>query len=221
MELIRRLAKPSLLGRVWVGLLFAFSFQPVQAQTFAEWFNQKKTLIKYLTQQIIALEQYGSYVKQGYQISQHGLGNIGGWVKGEYGLHSSYYNSLKTINPEIRNKPKADSIANYALQISPQYDRLNGLNGLDQSTLQYIGEVRDKVISECNKDLAELELVMTGDKAQMTDDERLTRLDNIYSRMKDKYAFTQSFCNQVRVLLAQHNNELNQMNSLKQVYGIN
>ena len=54
--------------------LCAFSFQAAKAQTFAEWFQQKKTQIKYLTEQIAALEQYGNYVKQGYRIAQGGWG---------------------------------------------------------------------------------------------------------------------------------------------------
>src|SRR5437868_9760602 len=91
-----------------------------EAQTFAEWFSQKKTQIKYLTLQIAALEQYSSYIKQGYAISRNGLGNIGGYLKGEYGSHSTYYSSLKTVNPEIKSNDKADSIARYAAQIPGQ-----------------------------------------------------------------------------------------------------
>lgn len=192
-----------------------------KAQTFAEWFSQKKAQIKYLTQQIAALEQYDSYIKQGYQISHNGLGSISGYIKGEYGLHSAYYYSLKVVNPEIKNNPKADAIASYAIQIPPAFDHLNNLKGVDKDTKQYINKVREKVLEECNKDLGELQLVMTSGQAQMTDDERMKRLDQIYSRMKDKYVFAQSYCNQVRGLLLQRNQELQDIQTLKQSYGIN
>jgi uncharacterized coiled-coil protein SlyX len=202
-------------------LLYAFSFQLTQAQTFAEWFSQKKTQIKYLTQQIAALERYGSYVKQGYTISQHGLGNIGEFISGEYGLHSGYYGSLKTVNPEIKSNGKADSIVRYTEQIPGQFDHLNNLNGLDNDNRRYIAQVKTKVLDECNKDLAELQLVIADRQAQMTDNERIKRLDEIYGRMKDKYAFTQSFCNQVRMLLIQRSRELDDVQSLGRYYGIN
>lgn len=202
-------------------LLCAFSFQLTQAQTFAEWFSQKKTQIKYLTQQIAALEQYGSYIKEGYAISQNGLGSIGGYIKGEYGLHSGYYGSLKTVNPEIKSNGKADSIARYAEQIPGQFDQLNKLNGLDNDTRHYIGQVKAKTLEECNKDLAELQLVIADRQAQMTDDERILRLDEIYDRIKDKYAFTQSFCNQAKMLLLQRSRELQDAQSLWRYYGIN
>jgi hypothetical protein len=199
-------------------LLWAFSFQFAQAQTFAEWFSQKKTQIKYLTQQIAALEQYESYIKQGYQVSQSGLGNIGGYIKGEYGSHTAYYNSLKTVNPQVKSNSKADSIISYTKQIPAQFDHLNGLSGLDKDNKAYIAKVETKVLDECDKDLNELELVRTSGQAQMSDDERIRRLDEIYHRMKDKYAFTQSFCGQVRMLLLQRNRELQDIQTLGKYY---
>ncbi|EHQ24669.1 hypothetical protein [Mucilaginibacter paludis] len=193
----------------------------VKAQTFAEWFSQKKTQIKYLTQQIAALEQYGAYIKQGYAISQNGLGSIGGYIKGEYGLHNDYYTSLKTVNPAVKGSSKADSIMSYAAQIPVRFDHLKNLTGLDQDNRKYIASVKAKVLDECNKDLSELQLIMTNGDAQMTDDERIKRLNDIDERMKDKYAFTLSFCSQVRTLLLQRQQELNDVNTLKQQYGIN
>lgn len=202
-------------------LLLALCFQQASAQTFAEWFSQKKTQIKYLTQQIAALEQYESYIKQGYQISQNGLGNIGSYIKREYGSHTAYYTSLKTVNPQVKGNSKADSIISYAQQIPGQFERLNGLSGLDKDNRAYIAKVETKVLDECDKDLNELELVITHGQAQMSDDDRIRRLDEIYRRMKDKYAFTQSFCGQVRMLLLQRNRELQDIQTLGRFYEIN
>jgi hypothetical protein len=201
-------------------LLCAFSVQRVSAQTFAEWFSQKKTQIKYLTQQIAALEQYGLYVKQGYQIAQGGWGSIGNQVKGEFDLHSAYYNSLKTVNPAIKNDPKTDSIVSYAQLIPQQFDHLDGLSALDGDSRSYIGRVKTAVLTDTGKDIAELQMVMTDGKAQLTDDERIKRLDGIYERVKDKLVFSRSFCNDVWMLIVQRNNSLNDMNTLKSIYGI-
>jgi len=191
------------------------------AQTFAEWFSQKKTQIKYLTQQIAALEQYQGYVKQGYHIAQNGWGGIGNWVKGEFDLHSAYYSSLKTVNPTIRNNPKADSIVTYAQLIPQQFDHLNELNALDSDSRDYIGRVKMTMLSETDKDLAELQMVMTNGKVQLSDDERIERLDAIYERVRDKLVFSRTFCNSVRTLIIQYNNSLNDLNTLKGIYGIN
>lgn len=200
--------------------LFCLAAASVKAQTFAEWFSQKKTQIKYLTQQIAALRQYGAYIKQGYAISQNGLGSISGYIKSEYGLHTNHYTSLKTVNPAIRGNSKTDSIIAYASQIPTRFARLKNLRGLDDDSRSYLANVREKVLDECNKDLSELQLVMTDGTVQMTDDERLKRLDEIYAGMKDKYAFTLSFCTEVRTLLLQKQQELNDINTLKRLNGI-
>lgn len=215
--------KPSLPGRVWVGLLFmlcACCFQPAKAQTFSEWWFQKKTQIKYLGLQIAALEQYGSYVKQGYNIAHNGLSAISGFTGDEKNLHGSYYNSLKTVNPAIKDNPQANAIAEYASAIPPQFDRLNSLNGLDADTHSYITSVKNKVLAECDADITELQLVMTSGDAEMTDDERLKRLNQISARMKDKFAFSLTFCNQVKTLLLQRNQDLNNTQTLRRYYGI-
>lgn len=202
-------------------LLCAFSFQLAQAQTFAEWFSQKKTQLKYLAQQIAALEQYGKDVEQGYRIAKSGWGGIGSWVKDEFDLHSAYYSSLRRVNPAIKSDPKADSIVTYAQLIPRCFDRLNGLAALDQDTQDYIRRVTTAVLDDTDKDLSELEMVMTDGKAQLSDDERIRRLDNIYARVKDRLGFTQSFRNGVRMLLIQRANSLNDLNTLKSNYGIN
>ena len=191
------------------------------AQTFAEWFSQKKTQLKYLTQQIAALEQYESGVQQGYRIAKSGWGGIGNWVKGEFDLHSAYCSSLKNVNPAIRANPKADSIVSYVLLIPQQFDHLNGLTTLDEASLDYIVKVKASVLKETDKDMAELQLVMTDGKAEMSDDERITRLDAIYDRVRDKLVFSRYFCNDVRVLILQRDNSRNDLNTLKGIYGIN
>lgn len=191
------------------------------AQTFAEWFSQKKTKLKYLTQQIAALEQYGFEVKQGYQIMHGGWGSIGNWAKGEYDLHSAYYSSLKTVNPEIGNNPEADSVVSYAQLIPQQFNHLDGWSSLDKGTRAYIGRVRAAVLRKTDQDLAELQLVMTGGKVELTDDGRIARLDRICERIRDRLVFCRSFCNGVRLLLLRRNQDLQDMQTLRRYYEIN
>jgi len=190
------------------------------AQTFAEWFSQKKTQIKYLNQQIAALTQYGSYVKQGYRVSQDGLGTIDNWLKGEFDFHANYYTSLKRVSPVIGTNSKVDSIIRYAKQIPVRFDHLLHIGTLDAGNHDYIRQVRSVVTAACDQDLAELQTVMTHGKVRMTDDERIARLDEIHYRMKDTYAFTLFFCGQAKTLLLQLSRERQDANTLKYYYGI-
>lgn len=220
----RKILKPSLSGRVWVGLicflLSALSFQPAKAQTFAEWFSQKKTLIKYLTQQIVALESFESDVKKGYAIATNGLGNIGGITGAEYQLHQSYFLSLKEVNSAVKNDSDLAAITQYAEAISASLNSLNGLNGLNKDTQSYIRQVANTVLRDCNSDLDELTPVVSEGEIGMTDQERIAKLHEIYERIKDKYVFTQHFCNSVNILQQQKSHDEQNLQTLKRYYGI-
>ncbi|WP_462267709.1 hypothetical protein [Mucilaginibacter sp.] len=201
-------------------LLSMLSARVTQAQTWDEWFKQKKTQLKYMTQQIAALETYGSYVKKGYAIASKGLGNIKDLTGGELGLHTDYYHSLKAVNPMVKNNPKAAAIVQYLAVIPGKLDQVEMLPGLNPDGQAYISSVTAKVLDECQADIAELELVLTSGQAAMTDDERLKRLDDLYGRVKNKYSFTLFLHSQVRMLLLQKAGERQSLQTLKNYYGI-
>ncbi|MDB5006234.1 MAG: hypothetical protein JWP45_627 [Mucilaginibacter sp.] len=202
-------------------LLLTATANQGKAQTFAEWFSQKKTLIKYLTQQIVALESLESDVKKGYSIATGGLGNIGGITGAEYQLHQNYFSSLKAVNPAVKNDPDLAATAQYGQAISTNFNSLNGLNGLDNDTQTYIRHVANAVLQDCNDDLDELKPVVSNGQIQMTDQERISKLHQIYERIKDKYVFTQHFCNSVKILQQQKSLDEQNTQTLKQYYGIN
>lgn len=202
-------------------LLLALSFQPAKAQTFAEWFSQKKTLIKYLTQQIVALESFESDVKKGYRIATGGLGTIGGITGAEFGLHQSYFASLKAVNPAVKNDPDLAAISSYAQAMGTGLNSLGQVDGLDSDTKTYIRQVSDQVLQDCNVDLAELKPVVSDGQVQMKDQERIAKLHAVYERIKDRYVFTQHFCDAVKVMAQQRLQEERQLQTLKNVYGSN
>lgn len=190
-----------------------------QAQTFAEWFSQKKTQKKYLLGQIAALQVYIGYAKKGYDIVGSGIHTVRDIKNGEFGLHSAFFGSLKAVSPVIRNNSKVADIIVLQVAISRNFSGIksNGyLSGGDQA---YIATVREKVLADCAKDLEELLLVITSGKVEMTDDERIRRLDRVYAAMRDKSAFTQSFTGQVSTLIVQKEKEHQQNEHLKKIYG--
>lgn len=201
-------------------LLLALSFQPASAQTFAEWWSQKKTQIKYLNQQIAALAVYGSYVKQGYQVSQNGLGSISGWAKGEFELHTSRYSALRQVNPEIKDDGRAAAMVNDLEAVVARFSTLEGISGLTADDRKYVGAVRVKVIAECDARASELELVMTSGEAEMTDDERLARLAKIYERVKELLSFTSGFCARVKALVMQRAQAERDLKTVRRLYGM-
>lgn len=202
-------------------LLCAFSFQPAKAQTFAEWFSQKKKQKEYLLKQIAGLQVYIGFAKKGYDIASSGIHTVRDIKNGEFGLHSAFFSSLKAVSPFIRNNSKVAEIIEMQLSISKSFNGIKSNDLLSDGDRDYIGSVREKVLDECLTDLEELLLVITSGKIEMTDDERIKRLDQVYAGMKDKSAFTQSFTGEVSLFISQKESEQRSINQNRRLYEIN
>lgn len=202
--------------------IFMFtSIAPARAQTFAEWFSQKKTQKKYLLQQIAALQVYIGYAKKGYEIVGSGLQTVRDITNGEFGLHNAFISGLKKISQTIRNDVRVVEIIEAQVSIIKAFGTIKNHKGFGADQLSYINRLADAVISECYTDLEELLLVITSGKLEMKDDERLKRLNAIYERMLDKSRFTQSFCGDAALMIRQKEMEQRAIDNLRRYYEIN
>lgn len=205
-------------------LLLNVIVSPVQAQTFEEWFQQKKTQKKYLVQQIAALQVYIGYTKKGYKIAQEGLTTIGGFTRGELNLHTDFFNSLSTVHPEIRQSPKARAIVSLQRQIVREYNRtysaLGKTKAFTDDEMDYMEGVYRRLLEDCDRNLDELKDLITDDKLQMKDDERLERIERLYLDMQDKYTFEKSFGNEALVLATARKQEQKDIQTGRALHGI-
>lgn len=88
-------------------ILIHCSVGTLSAQTFEEFFKQKKTQKKYLLEQIAALQTYAELAKKGYAIVSGGLSFIGDIKNGKFSLDKAYFDGLHRANDmeEITDKP--------------------------------------------------------------------------------------------------------------------
>lgn len=187
-----------------------------QAQTFAEWWSQKKTQKKYLIQQIAALQVYLGYAKKGYEIAGTGLSAMRDITSGEFKLHDLFITGLKKVSPIIRNDVRIAEIIAMQLAILKTFNGLAaGFNG---EHLEYIRDVKAGIVTGCLNDLEELYLVITSGKAEMSDDERIERLNRIYADMQDKSAFAQDFYNKAGLFLRLREAEQRSTDQLRRYY---
>jgi len=168
-------------------------------QTWEEIFKQRKTQLKYSLEQIVALKAYAEVAKKGYGIVSSGLNTVKDITKGEFNLHSVFINGLKTINSIIRKDARIGETIALQLEIKKAFSK-DSQGTYSASNQSYIAEVKEWIFKECNADLNELLTVITSGKLEMSDDERLKRIDKIYRSTKDKAEFTQYFQSQVGLL---------------------
>ncbi|MBK0378533.1 hypothetical protein [Mucilaginibacter segetis] len=204
-------------------LFFIAAALPVstcRAQTFAEWFSQKKTQKKYLLQQIAALQVYTSYLKQGYTIASQGLSGISGALYKEFGLHNAYYHSLKTAGPAIRSNRQVAEIVQWQQDILDRLAQLDRVDGLKQGERTYISQVKNALLRDCNTQMTLLQDIMTDGRVTWSDEERLKTISSIHTAMEDNYSFATAFTDKVYLYKVQQEQERNSVHTGKALHGL-
>lgn len=205
-----------------MAILLSYFAGQAQTPNWNEWFRQKKTQRKYLIQQIVALKVYLEYLKKGYDIAQKGLTTIGDIKNGTFTLDKDYFNSLKQVNPVVKNSPKVNSILAYQRSIIKDFRKLyedcKKDENLNPDEVRYIETVYHNMLTECEDSIDELTLITTSGEAEMKDDERLLRLDKVHEDMLEKYSFTQDFTASTRLLSLKRAKEKKQTKELYELY---
>lgn len=187
-------------------LLASSAGREVQAQTFAEWFQQKKTQNEYMLQQIAAIQLYIGFIEKGYQIAKDGLNTVSDFTKGEFDLHEDYFHSLKSVNPIIKQSGKiavfVASLVELTNICNHTYQLLSNSNTFSKDELNYLHSVFRNLLNDGQKSIDELLTVITDGKLEMTDDERMARIEKLYSEMQEKLVFSQSFSADAKLLAA-------------------
>jgi uncharacterized protein YfkK (UPF0435 family) len=197
---------------------FILSFS-ANAQTFEEWFQQKKTQKKYLVQQIAALKVYLGYVKKGYEIAQRGWTTAENIKGGNFNLDRDFFRSLKNVNPAIKNSAKVADIIAFQYYIIKDFKRIYSFcennKNFSPEEIRYIAKVHTNMLFLCDASISELLNIIQADKTEMTDDERIIRINRIYEDMSDKRAFVKSFGEDAKSLSMEREKEVWEIELLK------
>lgn len=193
------------------------------AQTWDEWFRQKKTQIKYLEQQIIALQAYSNSAQKGYAIVRDGLSAIHDIKNGDFNLHKDYFNSLKSVNAAVGNGKKVTAVIDLQLCILQQNSAINTIlkaGHILNSESHYIRSVMNDVLATCAADISNLTNLSTDGIISMKDDERLKRIESIYADMMGRYNFSCHFKEQIQRLSLSRAKESSDIQTLQSLYNI-
>jgi hypothetical protein len=157
------------------------------AQSFDEWFRQKKTQLDYLRQQIAALEAYSTVTEVGYDIVQEGTGFITAIKKDDYALHSSYFDDLMNLRPAMGQYPGIQATMELGGRILSLSAETNKQAEVLPDWSEAVAVFFQGMLTDCLNDLDLLKKLTVGGQVQLTDGERLAAIDRLYRRMQDRY----------------------------------
>lgn len=188
-------------------------------------YSQKSKELQVLIQQIAKLKLQYEYVKKGYEIAQDGLTTIGNWTNGEFALHKDHFKSLRNVNPNIRNMDKVEITRELFNTIERQFNSTRSeaaSSGMfAPQEIQYFKQVYDNVMQDCRQTVTRLNDVTTNNRYEMTDDQRMRRVEELHARMTDNYMFTQSFCNDIKAMQETRRRHKEEIKAVRQMFGSN
>lgn len=161
-------------------------------------------IITPMLQQIAKLEVSLQEIKKGYAIVQQGLNVIGDFKQGAFDLHNGYFSSLLSVNPSIKAYSRVADIIHMQVTIlsscSSTVSQLTASGVFTGKELSYLSAVLSNLSDLTGKDMDELIAILTDGTWQMSDDQRLSRIDALYKQVQQKYDFLKTYGNQVRAL---------------------
>jgi hypothetical protein len=175
--------------------------------------------------QVAGLETYLTSMKSVYRTTSNGLNTINNLKTGSFSLNQNYFNSLKNVSPAVKNNPKIKAIGDLQQQIQAAFNNAlswqQNKGALTNDEISYMKSVYSSLLTECGTDLTELNMVITNGQVQMTDDQRIRKIDQLYTDMQQKYSFSQSFTGKAYGLANSRINDKSSKQTLQTLYNPN
>lgn len=192
------------------------------AQTWDEWFHQKRTQIRYLLEQVSALRVYGNAVRKGYDLVDSGLKSIGRLKESDLRLHQDHFASLLTVEQRVKGSEFTRRIVflQTAIQKLQSECKRKQLMASEFSSAEkdYFAKVLRKISEENITARAEAVLLTSDGFYLMTDDERLKRLQALSVNIEDLYVFARHFSNTISIAALSRTKEQKEVKKLKALY---
>lgn len=175
-------------------------------------------------QKLSSLKAILNDLYKSYQILDKGYSDIKSIAQGNFTLHQAFLDGLLAVSPTVRKYPRIIEIINTQSTIvneySTAYNRFKADGHFTPAELQFIGNLYNTLFNHGIKNLEELTIIITAGEARMTDAERLNAINKIYTDVtKDLYDM-RSFNNSTVILAVQRAKALNDLTTLKTIYGI-
>ena len=193
------------------------------AQNTQEWFQQKKTRIKYGEQQVMAFQVYMGDLQKSYQTVRSGLNVLHDLKRGDFDLHRNYFSSLVSTSEAVKGCDKIKGIALLQVQIlnvSKAIHRLFSSPFLLSSEQHYLRAALNNLLKKSSDDIDNANMLTTSNEAELKEKERLKGINELYQSVQDKYTFAVHLKQSAQLLLLSRSREKTNTSTLNSLYDL-
>ena len=203
-----------------VFFVFCFGFNSI---SYAQSHEAKQLLLD--VEKLASLKNILTDLKKGYEIVSGGYNTIKNISEGNFNLHENFLNSLLEISPAVKKyKRIADIIAAQVKIVAEYKTAFRQFRESDQFTtgeIDYISNVYKNLFNQSVKNLDALVTVVTANQLRMSDDERITAIDDVWKEVQNELMFLRHFNGSTRILAMQRIKEANDVSAINQIYNVN
>jgi len=157
-------------------------------------------------------------------LSQTKLAEISEWVQKQKDLYGNYFNELWQVKDAIEYYHRIEEITQTQIRIVKEYESAYNLFKQDDhfssEEIDYMGKVYTGIIDQSLKNLDQLFFVINSFSTQMADEKRLQIVNSTGAAVDENYNDLKAFNSQNMMLSLQRSKDLNEVNTVKQLYGI-
>ncbi|WP_295769263.1 conjugal transfer protein TraI [uncultured Mucilaginibacter sp.] len=157
-------------------------------------------------------------------LSKFRLDEISNWSEKQKKLYDEYYQELKKVKAAIAYYQRVKDLSLKQIALVSEYQRawklFNGDKHFRPEELAEMQKVYLGILDASAKNLDEVMLAINPGKTQMTDQQRLEMICKAGDRLDENYSDLKQYNNQNTILSLHRSKDLNEINTIKQYYGI-
>lgn len=158
----------------------------------------------------------------GYKILTEGYEKVKEITSGNFTLHEVFLDGLYVVSPEVRKYHRVADIVDAEVTIVKEYKTVFGkikqAGAFSPDQISYLQSAYDKVLDGSLKNIDDLTMILTDQQTRMSDDERLTAIDRIWTNMQQHLSLMRDFNRQNAMAAAQKLHEDAELKSLNNLY---
>lgn len=205
--------------RKCVVLLLLFSFAlPLRPRAQA----QEALQLALNIQKLLQLRKILQNMYEGYKILTNGYNRVRDIAQGNFSIHEIFLDGLMQVNPSIRKYRRVADIIDYQLKLVKEYkDAMRDFRTsghFSDEELEYLLQTYEKLIDKSLASLDALVTVITSNKLRMSDADRLSTIDRIYTDVSGQLSFLRYFNNETRLLRVNRGADENETKELRRLF---